>query len=154
MHETLRQIPYNLLAIGVGAAERAENAIVASWVMQCSFDPPLIAVALRNDTTTCELVRTEGVFTVNLLDKKDDELARKLVKPQHRIGDKLGQVSHTEEVTGAPVLRDAIAFIECKVTDSLETGDHTLIVGEAVNAHQRKSDAPLACSDIGWRYGG
>ncbi len=154
MHEVLRQIPYNLFAIGVGATPHDENAYIGSWVTQCSFDPPRIAIAIRNDTSSWKMLDDDGVFTVNLLSKDQISLARKLVKPSHRVGDKLGKISHYEEVTGAPLLRDAIAFLECRVFASLETGDHTLVVGDVVNAGQNSSEEPLTCADVGWHYGG
>ena len=154
MHEVLRQVPYNLFAIGVGAIPHDENAFIGSWLTQCSFDPPRIAFAVRNDAISKKMLVEEEVFTVNLLSKKHIPLARKLVKPSHRMGDKLGKISHFEEVTGAPLLRDAIAFLECRVYASLETGDHCLFVGDVVNAGQNSQEEPLTCADVGWHYAG
>ena len=155
MHETLRQIPYSLFAIGVGATPQQENAFMASWVMQCSFEPPLIAIGVRKDAISHKLLKETGVFTVNLLSRNQISLARRLVKPAHRAGDKLGQISHFEEETGAPLLRDSIAFLECRIVSSLDSvGDHCLFVGEVVNAEQRSNETPLSCADIGWNYAG
>ena len=155
MHEALRQLPYALYAVGVGATPQRENAFMASWVMQCSFEPPLIAVGVRKGGKSFQLLQNAGVFTVNLLSKNQTDLARRLVKPANRTGDKLGQISHYEEVTGAPLIRDAIAFLECRVVSSLDSGgDHMLFVGEVVNAGQGSAEPPLTCSDIGWTYAG
>ena len=154
MHEVLRQVPYNLVAVGVGAIPHDENAFVACWFTQCSFDPPRIVMAVRNDTSSKKMLDDDGVFSINLLSKSQISIARKLVKPSHRVGDKLGKISHYEEVTGAPLLRDAIAFLECRLFASLDTGDHTLFVGDVVNAGQNSKEEPLTCADVRWHYGG
>ena len=154
IHETLRQIPYNLFAVGVGKVDKEKNAFMGSWVSQCSFSPPMVAMAARKDTTSYKILEMDGVFTLNLLRRDQEDIARKLVKPHHRIGDKLGDISHTGEVTGAPVLRDCLGFIECKVVSQSDAGDHILVVGEVVNAEQKAPGRPLTCEDIGWHYAG
>ncbi|MDQ8205045.1 flavin reductase family protein [Pelagicoccus sp. SDUM812003] len=154
LHETLRQIPYNLFAIGVGSSGGEENAFIGSWVTQCSFDPPMLAIAVQKDSKSYQLIESDGVFSVNLLSKDQEEIARKLVRPQHRVDDKLEGVSHRSGVTGAPILNLCLSYIECRVVDTLQTGGHVLVVGEAVNAEQNSDEEPLTCADIGWHYAG
>lgn len=154
LHETLRQIPYNIFAVGVGKAGSDENGFVGSWVTQCSFDPPLMAIAVSRDTASYKLIDEHGVFSINLLGKDQQEIARTLVKPSHRVGDKMDDVSYKSGITSAPVLNNCLGYIECKVVSRTDTGEHTLFVGEAVNAEQFSSDEPLTCADIGWHYAG
>jgi len=154
-HEALRQIPYGLYVIGVrGNGDGAMNALAASWVTQCSFDPPLIMVAVRKPSRSYDLVKTGKVFSLNLLDKKDRRIIRTLERPARSAGDKLGKIGHLEEATGAPILRHAFAYVECKVRSIYEPGDHALIVGEVVNGGARAEGAPLMCADLKWHYGG
>lgn len=154
MHNVLRQIPYNLFAVGVGRVDQEANAFMGSWITQCSFEPPMMAVAIRRDTLSFRMAETEGIFTINLLRKDQDDIARKLVKPHHRVGNKLADVDHTAGVTGAPILTDSIGFIECKEVSQVSTGDHVILVGEVVNALQSSTEQPMSCTDIGWHYGG
>lgn len=154
-HEALRQIPYGLYVVGVRGKDDGEmNATAASWVTQCSFDPPLLLVALRKPSRTYDVVKEGRVFSLNLLDKKDRRIIRALERPARSVGDKLGKVGHMEEDTGAPILRDAFAYIECKVQAIYEPGDHALIVGEVVHAGLRFEGVPLMCTDLRWHYGG
>ena len=154
-HEALRQIPYGLQVVGVrGNGDGGMNALVASWVTQCSFDPPLIMVAVRKPSRTYDLVKAGKVFSLNLLDKKDRRIIRTLERPARSAGDKLGKVGHVEEDTGAPILRHAFAYAECKVRAVYEPGDHALIVGEVVHAGLRRKGDPLMCADLKWHYGG
>ena len=154
-HEILRLLPYGLYVVGVrGKQDGDMNALVVNWLTQCSFDPPLIMVAFRQGTRSCELLKEGKVFSVNLIDKKDRRLMQTLVKPSDRIGDKLGKIGHVEEDTGAPILRKAFAYIECKVRKLIEPGDHALAIGEVVNAAWHGQGEPLTCADLRWHYAG
>ena len=154
-HQVLRQIPYGLYILGVrGRGNRAMNALAASWVTQCSFEPPLLLVAVRKPSRTYDLLKTGQVFSLNLLDKKARRIIRTLERPFRAVGDKLGKVSHVEEDTGAPILRQAFAYLECKVRAIYEPGDHALIVGEVVHAGLRGQGKPITCADLNWHYGG
>lgn len=155
MHETLRQMPYGLYVVGVrGKSNGDMNAMVASWVTQCSFDPPLIMVAVHKPSRTYDLVKAGKVFSLNLLDKKDRRIVRLIERPTRSAGDKLGKVGHAEEDTGAPILRHAFAYAECKVRAIYEPGDHALVVGEVVHAALRERGESLTCADLKWHYGG
>ncbi|MCI0743875.1 MAG: flavin reductase [Verrucomicrobia subdivision 3 bacterium] len=68
--------------------------------------------------------------------------------------DKLGKVGHVEENTGAPILRRAFAYVECKVRQICEPGDHALVVGEVTHAGVRGQGKPIMCADLKWHYGG
>src|SRR5438105_9260216 len=79
---------------------------------------------------------------------------RTLERPLCSAGDKLGKVSHVEEDTGAPILRRAFAYLECKVRSIYQPGDHALIVGEVVHGGLRGRGHPMMCADLKWHYGG
>ena len=155
VHEILREIPYGMYVVGVRSGSDGDlNALIVSWLTQCSFDPPLIMIAVRQGTKSYDLVKEGRVFTINLVDKSEHELARQFVKPSDRVGDKLGAVSHIEEDTGAPILRKAFAYVECKVREIYEPGDHAIIIGEVVNAGRHGRGESLMCSDLHWHYAG
>lgn len=154
VHEVLRQIPYGLFAIGVRGDNGDMNAFVGSWLTQCSFDPPLIMAAVRLDTSSFDLVQKGRRFTVNLLDQSQHALAKILVRPAHSAGNKLDQLAWHEAKTGAPVIDDAFAFLDCKVREIYKPGDHGLVIGEIVNAEQRRAATSLRCEDLHWHYAG
>ena len=154
-YEVLRQIPYGLYAVGFRNRNVTElNANVVSWITQCSFDPPMLMVTIRKPSHSYDLLRDGMVFSVNLIDRRHRELVRQLVKPCDHAGDKLGRVGHVEEDTGAPILRKAYAYVECRVKEIYEPGDHALVIGEVVNAGFHDRGEPLMCSDMRWHYAG
>jgi flavin reductase (DIM6/NTAB) family NADH-FMN oxidoreductase RutF len=103
----------------------------------------------------CEGAGAEAVLnSVNLLDRGDERTARTLVKPAHRAGDKLGKVGHVEEDTGAPVLRNALSYLEYKVKSISTPGDHAVVIGQVVNAGIHKKGDVMSCEDMRWHYAG
>jgi flavin reductase (DIM6/NTAB) family NADH-FMN oxidoreductase RutF len=155
VHEALRQIPYGLYVVGVRNKGNGEmNALAASWVTQCSFDPPLIMVAVRKPSLTYDLIKKGKVFSLNLLDKKERRVIRTLEKPARVDPAKLEKTPHREEGTGAPILSQAFAFVECEVRAIYEPGDHALVIGEAIHAGMRGEGKTLTCADLKWHYGG
>jgi flavin reductase (DIM6/NTAB) family NADH-FMN oxidoreductase RutF len=155
VHDVLREIPYGLYVVGIRSGNNGDfNALVVSWMTQCSFDPPLLMIAIRRGTRSYDLVKMGNAFSINLIDKREHRLVKEMVKPADRVGDKLGKVAHVEEDTGAPILRDAFSYIECKVRKIYEPGDHAIVVGEVVNAGRHGSGESLTCSDLHWHYAG
>jgi flavin reductase (DIM6/NTAB) family NADH-FMN oxidoreductase RutF len=137
-----------------GDGDGQMNAIAASWVTQCSFDPPLVMVAVRKPSRSYDLVKTGKAFSLNLLDKRERRIIRELERPARAVDDKLGHVAYEEEDTGAPILQRALAYVECKVRAIYEPGDHALVVGEVVHAGVRGEAEALTCADLKWHYGG
>ncbi len=157
--EVLRtMISYGLYVIGA-KNETEVNGMTANWFTQVSFEPKLVAVAVENDAHTHALISSGRVFSVNILEGGDRgngfELMEKFTQPQERAGDKLGGVEYYTATTGAPILRDAIAWVECELYDAFPVGDHTLFVGRVVDGGIHKPDAePLTLKETGWDYGG
>lgn len=152
-HEVLRQFPYAVYILGVGRDDEM-NAMAASWVTQCSFDPPLLMVAVRKGTHTYDLIQEARAFTINLIDKKHGDIIRTLEKPFHTTADKILQVKLSKSETAAPVLEQAFAFIECEVREIYEPGDHALVIGEVLHSVMREPGDVISCSDLKWHYGG
>ena len=111
-------------------------------------------VAVRKGSLTYDLLKKGNVFSLNLLDKKDRRIIRAVEKPSRSAKNKMRTVEHVEEQTGAPILLQAFAYVECKVRAIYEPGDHALVIGEVVHAGRRGRGEPLTCADLKWHYGG
>jgi flavin reductase (DIM6/NTAB) family NADH-FMN oxidoreductase RutF len=151
--QALRRIVHGVYVIGVCDGER-RNAFTATWITQISFEPPLVAVGVRKDSLSFGMIEASGVFTVNLLGAGQKPLAQHFIKPAHLGGDKLAGVPHRAGSTGAPILEEAPAFLECRVQAIHPAGDHSIVVGEVVEAGLGKAAEPLTLKETGWQYGG
>ena len=70
-------------------------------------------------------------------------------------GNKLGGAEFEPSPGGLPVLKDGIAWFECELRETVAIGDHTIFVGEVVEAGVSKGDAePLTLAETGFKYGG
>jgi flavin reductase (DIM6/NTAB) family NADH-FMN oxidoreductase RutF len=153
----LWSFPSGLYVIGSRDGER-RNGMTANWVTQVSFDPKLIAVAVEKEAFTHELIAAGRVFTVNVVDREDRAIVRKFTKPVDvdDAAHTLNEFPYHDGKTGAPVLDQALAFVECEVRQHIDAGDHTLFVGEVVNAGFQKPEdtAALRMEDTRMNYGG
>jgi flavin reductase (DIM6/NTAB) family NADH-FMN oxidoreductase RutF len=102
-----------------------------------------------------DLLEQGKVFSVNFLGKKSGATAEYFFTPPEPENGRLGSMPYTTDVTGAPILEDAIAYLECEVLRMIdEHSDHLLYVGKVVNAEVRSDEPPLVLSDTTWHYGG
>jgi flavin reductase (DIM6/NTAB) family NADH-FMN oxidoreductase RutF len=150
---TLRMIPYGLYVLTARTADGV-NAATVSWLSQASFDPPRVIAALRNDSGIWQRARAAGTFAINLLGAGQKDLASAFFRHVEPEGNTIGGAAFHEGTTGAPILDDVPAYLECRVVESLDAGDHTFFLADIVDAGVQNDLAPLVMADTGWNYGG
>jgi flavin reductase (DIM6/NTAB) family NADH-FMN oxidoreductase RutF len=153
----LWKMPSGLYVLGARAGER-RNGMTINWVTQLSFDPKLVGVSIEDEALTHELVSEGGAFVVNLIAQEDRAIVRKFTKPVEVDPDArtLNGFPYHDGVTGAPILDQAVAFLECAVRQWLDLGGHTLFLGEIVDCgFQLDEETPvLSMHDTRMNYGG
>ena len=149
----------NALAL-VGSRHGDEwNGMTTSWITQLSMEPVLIGIGVDNSAVTHRLISGGGSFSVNLWSAEDTRVFVKFSKPatyeDGPDGPTLNGRPITTAATGAPIFRDAIAWMDCSVRQSIDMGTHTLFVGELVAAAIIDDDQRAAAmSDTRMKYGG
>jgi len=154
----LWKMPSGLYVLGSTDGAERRNGMTINWVTQVTFEPKLVAVSIEQTAFTHELVVAGGVFALNLIAQDDRAIVRKFTKPVDvdLVARTLNGFPFHDGTTGAPVLDQAVAYVDCEVRHSLDLGDHTLFVGEVVDAaFQADEETPvLAMSDTRMNYGG
>lgn len=158
----LRMIPYGLYVLMSEAKDGRMAAATVNWVTQASFQPPLVAIGVKADSGAHAIIKESGTFSLNMLGKSDGPVAFAFFKPAARDGDTVAGQPFRRGTTGVPVLLAASAHIECRLVDTVERGDHSVFVGEVVDAGVaaapagRPDDAILWLKDLGEKtfYGG
>lgn len=148
--------PYGLYVIGSRDGER-RNGMTANWVMQLSFDPvKLVGVSVEKTAFTHELIAAGGSFSVNVVARDARESVRKFTKPVEVSGQTMNGYAFHDGPTGAPILDTAPAWVDCRLSDQVDCGSHTLFIGEVVAAgFQRDEDTPaLRMEDTRMKYAG
>jgi len=150
-------MPTGLFVIGSRAGER-RNLMTANLVVQVSHDPKQVAATVEKDAVTNALIAEGGVFSVNIIDREDRAIVRKFTKPVELDADAktLNGFPFHDGRTGAPILDQALAYVECEVRQTVDVGSHTLFIGEVVDAgFQKPEDTEvLRMEDTRMNYGG
>lgn len=104
--------------------------LTANAVASVSLEPPLVLACIERAADTHDWIGVRGYFSVNMLNESQERLARRFatLEAEH----KFAGVAYRTEVTGAPVLEDALAWVDCRLTQHHPAGDHTIYVGEVV----------------------
>lgn len=150
----LRRIPSGLYVIGVHAGDEV-HGFTGSWFTQVSMKPPCVALGVRADSYSLDLMKRGKVITVNYFAKEDKEIIATFFKPASREQGRLAGIQYHTEKTGAPLLEKAVGYLECEIKQVVEGfGDHAVVIAEVINAQLKKDVAPLIMSDTAWHYGG
>ncbi|HZJ26718.1 MAG TPA: flavin reductase family protein [Acidimicrobiia bacterium] len=127
-----------------------------NWVSQASFEPPLVMAGVKADSGAATIVGRTNTFAVNVLAHDQLDIGKAFFRSTS-VEDGLINGYRFEDgpETGSPLLVDTPYWFECRVTDTVARGDHTVFVAEVVNAGVRAADAtPLLLRDTGMNYGG
>ncbi len=150
-------MPYGLYVVGSRSGDQ-RNLMTLNWVTQLSFDPKLLGIAVERGALTERLIGEGAVFSLCMIDREDRAIVRKFTKPVEvdAAAATMNGFAYHDGRTGAPVLDQAVAFVECEVRQEVPTGSHTLFVGEVVDAGFQKPEgtAVLRMEDTRMIYGG
>jgi len=157
----LRMIPYGLYVL-TAESPAGTAAATVNWVTQASFAPPLVAVGVKADSGIHAIIKESNTFALNVLGKGQQALAFTFFKPVTREGSTISGEPFRAGTTGAPILSNAPAYVECRLVATVEKGDHSIFVGEVVEAgvakppEGRADDATLWLKELGEKvfYGG
>jgi len=158
----LRMIPYGLYVLTSEDNQGRISGATINWVTQTSFQPPLVALGVKKDSLIHEIIKQSGKFALNVLGKNQQGMAFAFFKPVEREGQTLGGETFHTGTGGCPVLDNGIAFVECNLVESVEKGDHSLFLGEVIEAglsiepEGRADETTLWLRDLGEKtfYGG
>jgi flavin reductase (DIM6/NTAB) family NADH-FMN oxidoreductase RutF len=155
----LWKMPSGLYVVGSTDGGERRNGMTLNWATQISFEPKWIGIGVERTAVTHELITASGVFSLNMIDREDRAIVRKFTKPVEvdLAGRTLNGFPYVDgAATGAPVLAQAVAYVECEVRQPVEVGNHTLFLGEIVNAAFLKDEDTdvLRMEDTRMNYGG
>ncbi|KYH46358.1 reductase [Branchiibius sp. NY16-3462-2] len=110
-----------------------EHAMTANGVMSLSLEPVLLGASIEVDARFHDAVLEAGVWGVSILPSSATGTAQWLATRGRPLHNQLDRIPHVRGITGVALLSGALAHIECETTDTLRTGDHTLLVGHVVS---------------------
>jgi flavin reductase (DIM6/NTAB) family NADH-FMN oxidoreductase RutF len=134
----LRMIPYGLYVLTCDDGKGNVGAATINFVTQSSFAPPLVTLAVKADSGAYAILKETRAFALNVLGKDQKGAAFAFFKPAKVESGKLSGMTFTKGASGAPLLTDAPAAVECRVKAIVPEGDHHVVVAEVIEAHLNK----------------
>lgn len=148
----LGRIPCGLYIVAA-AVDGVRHGFVASFLMQVGFEPPTICVAVGRTRPSLEALRRSVRFAVSILDAKSTRVMTPFLRRHGEGQSPFDQVSAGEAAGGSPVVEGALAWFECLLRGEHETGDHSVLFGEVVEARlQREGDPAVHLRKNGLQY--
>ncbi len=126
--DVLAHLPTGVTVITAHGAE-GPTGMAANSVTSVSLDPPLILFCPAKSSTTWPKLRETGAFCVNVMAGHHEEVCRQFAMKGE--ADRFKGVDHEHRPTG-PALTDAVAWLECRIQDEHDAGDHTIVVARVV----------------------
>ena len=134
----MQEVAFTALVHGVYVVttrlDEKVNGMTAAWVSQVSLKPLLVMVSVAPPRYSHTLIKESGVFAINVLTGEQVELAKRFGYKSGRKIDKFAGLETLTAGSGAPVLPQAYAYLDLKLMHTFTAGDHTLFVGEVVDA--------------------
>lgn len=157
MNEKSRKTVLRMLSYGVYVltSKFEENycAATVTWVSQASFEPPLVTVCIKRDSKAYTVVKKRGEFILHLLGEDQKDIAAVFFKSSLiENGQINGEAFNL--VNDLPILAEPPSYLNCKVVEILENGDHPLFLAEVSDAVILRESKPLELRKTGWSYGG
>jgi flavin reductase (DIM6/NTAB) family NADH-FMN oxidoreductase RutF len=150
----LRLFTYGLYAVTAKHGDEV-SAMTANWVVQSSFEPPMLALAVEADSHSRKVIEASGAFAVNVYESGQRDLAGQLGKTFAKHPEKTaGLTWQLGPATGSPILDAALGWVECRITGSVPSGDHILYAAEVVEAGLKREGESLTLKETGFKYSG
>jgi flavin reductase (DIM6/NTAB) family NADH-FMN oxidoreductase RutF len=107
------------------------QGLTANAFMSLSLNPPLILISVDKGAQCYSCFEPQTGFTVNFLGEDHEEISKRFATKGI---DKFAGLKWQEGCNGAAIIDGVIGYIECRITQCHDGGDHTIVVGEVVNA--------------------
>lgn len=124
------------VTVVTAAAGKRSGGMSAAWITQVSFNPVLLAVAIAPQRNTYGLIKSSGVFCVNVLAEGQEDIGKHFGTCSGRNTAKLKGIPHKLGYKNLPVLDGIRAVIMCEVIDTHTAGDHEIFIGKVVSLEE------------------
>ncbi len=119
------------------------HGLTANAFCSVSLAPPLVLVCVSKTAQSHDLIQQGGCFAVNILGAPQREVAQRFALDQLSARERFADLRLRRAVTGAPILKECLAWVDCKLAAAHEGGDHTIMVGEVVALGQAATHPAL-----------
>lgn len=138
--QALGRLPSGLYILTARLDDRA-TGMLASWVQQAGFEPPMLTVALRRDRFLADWIARTGRFTLSQVAAGQKHLIRHFARGFEPEADAFVGVAQHEDGPSGPILSEALAYLRCEVAGQVEGGDHRVVLARVADGGLLQQDA-------------
>jgi len=117
-----------------------KGGLTANAVTSLSLEPALVLVAADKRAGSYAEIKANGCYAINILSLDHEEISRRFSTPGPK---DFSGFKWKTAVTGAPILEDALGYVDCRLHEILPGGDHDIFIGEIVAGEAREDGQPL-----------
>ncbi|TWT95320.1 putative diflavin flavoprotein A 3 [Botrimarina colliarenosi] len=137
----LGRLPSGIYILTVGQGAEA-TGMLASWVQQAAFDPPMVSVALKRGRPVCDRIEAGEPFVLNVVGEGGRGLMKHFGKGFEPGEPAFEGLELAATACGANGLADAVALIECELAGAADAGDHRVFVARVTAGRVLSETAP------------
>ena len=134
-------LPTGVTIVTSRKSDGAPCGLTANAVASVSLDPLLVLVCVDRASVTHGCITAGGNFAISVLSSGDEDLARRFAHSDR--GARFDGIELEQAVTGSPILSHALAWMDCRVTQVHQAGDHSIVVGEVLSCDAREGEPLL-----------
>lgn len=124
--------------------------LTVSSFSSLSLDPPLILVCIDSRNRFKDMVRESAGFAVSILDARQRDASNYFARPGRSPSTDFTEIDGDWTASGQPVVKDSMAWLACALHESIEVGDHTIVIGRVVETWSSEG-TPLLYFKRGYR---
>lgn len=136
--EAMRRYPTGVTVVSTRTAEGEPYGLTVNSFTSVSLDPPLVLACLDNASSGIEHFEASTTFAVSLLASDQEDVS---VHFSTAGTDRAGS-RYRDGTLGLPLIRGALAALECRVRERLSGGDHTILIGAVTHVHLEPDAGP------------
>ena len=132
-----RLINFSPVVLVTSALNDKNNIVTVAWVTPLSNVPPLLGIAVAKKHFTNKLIKESSEFVINIPGKELLSEVKFCGSVRGEKIDKLkesGLTAKDSKETNSPIIDECLAHLECKLSDTIDAGDHSFFIGEVVHA--------------------
>ena len=142
LHAILGRVPSGIFILTIGTGDAA-TGMLASWVMQAGFEPPMVSVAVRLDRYVADWLTRGEPFVLNLVGEGQKHILKHFGKGFEPGEPAFEGLDLGPTVAGVPALVDALGCLECEPVKHVDSGDHRIFLARVSRGSASRDGAPM-----------
>lgn len=138
----LGRIPSGIFILTAGTGQRS-TGMLASWVMQAGFEPPMVSVAVKQGRYLCAWLTAGEPFVLNLVGEGQGQFVKHFGKGFEPNVPAFEGIATKICARGVPILSEALGHLECEPATHIDSGDHRIFLARVVRGSLTSDVSPM-----------